>query len=256
MYAEETVQALNTLVGVNEGAPLYSIITVGNTSYYVSAHLLNFYVVDGDGKFKIGVTARFNDKTFDKMTELHAEMIEVGLRLYGVDLSSKNFDCWGRFHVILPREGRWVSTTLRGLMHGDGGKESRSVRQGETPFDERNLKFRHALQIYDHLRSAERPIFAVEAKAQQTRKRKATVEEKEGDQEEYTPTPKLLRLIKDLQMAYILLNDTKGPADDLRFDVKEIVKKFPNTARLSTLFDISKSEATALMRFAQSGGKT
>jgi hypothetical protein len=265
-FAEETISKLNDLIG-EEGCPLYAIITVGDTAHVVSAHLNRFEHIPGDVKFRIQVRATFNDKEYIKMTELYDAMVLLGKKMYDTDLSSKNFDWWGRFHVILPREGKWCSTTVRGLMSSSTIK-SRLIRQGKERFDPSEITFRPAREIYEHLRSNDRPIFTLTSAptstsiAAMSRKRKIKINENteallptnNEERQLYDVPLSWKKKLNDLHMAFIVLNNAsqKGTLEE---DAIKVVEKYPNTALLSDLLSIEQSEAEALMQFAQSKGK-
>jgi hypothetical protein len=242
-HADETVSALNELIGP-EGVSLYAIITVGTTAYFISGRLEEAFTVQGENvKFRVGIKTTFNGVTYTKMTDLYNEMVRIGKETFKVDLSSKNFDCWGRFHIIIPREGQWMSTTLRGLL-------SRSMRQGKIPFSNEKMAYRPALEVYNHIKCSKESIFTVASAPRKVSRKREAFEMEEQDT--YAPTPKVMKMIEDLQMAYIILNNGAKSLGSLKDDANAIVKAYPNTSHLSDLLSMNKSEAQALMRFAQS----
>jgi len=246
-HAQRTANAITDLVG--GGVPLYSAITVGDSTYFVSAALLGAHSIPGDAvKFRVGVRVSFNGTEYLKMTDLYTDMVALGKKMFGVDLSSKNFDCWGRFHVILPLEGKWQSTPLRKLL-------SRDVRQGITPFLLTDVKFKHAVDAHAHLKDATEPIFAVAAKiakSKQPRAKRSVAEAfEEEDTSSFTPSKRLLMLLDELRTALGYLTNCEGRP--LKKSAEEVVKIYPHTAQLKDLLLMDAHEASSMIKYARSG---
>lgn len=246
-HASATAEALNAII--KDGVRMYTAITVGATTYFVLAKLVGAHAIQSESaKFRIGLRTAFNDKEYLKMTDLYKDMVALGHEMFDVELDSKNFDCWGRFHILLPLEGKWQSTPLRRLL-------TRNVRQGTELFDLNAVKFRHAVEVHSHLKDATDPIFAVAATAKakasassEIRQPKRTADDA-GLETTLTPPKKLLTLLEELRTALDYLTNSEGKP--LKQTAKEVVERYPTTSTLRDLLGMDAHEATSLMAYAK-----
>lgn len=266
-YSAETVRKVNNLIGEN-GCPMFAVIKCEGGVCFVVCKLLHFYTISKTKSFKIGVKTSFDNTDYDQMTHMNAAVIAYGRRL-GVDLESKNFDTWGRYHVLLPVAGKWCSTPVRKLLI------SREVRRGIDTFDETKIEFSPAIEKYNHIKRNSKPMFIVDVVSDgaedsetTTRKRKRVAKSAVAASAiditpslnvcagtlKFAPTQAQLNRFRDLHMAAIVLK--RGKRSTFEEDMQSLVEQYPHTSTLCDLLDIDSGEAYALMRFAQSLPKT
>jgi hypothetical protein len=268
-YSADTVLKVNNLIGEN-GCPMFAVIKCKEGVCFVVCKLLHFYTISNKKSFKIGVKTRFDSTDYDQMTHMNAAVIAYGRRL-GVDLESKNFDTWGRYHVLLPVAGKWCSTPVRKLLI------SREVRRGLDIFDETKIEFSPAIEKYNHIKRNNKPMFIVDVVTDATEDSDATTRKRKrvgkssaaaaGSSDvapplnvcagnlKFAPTQAQLNRFRDLHMAAILLKQGQKRST-FEEDMQSLVQQYPHTSKLCDLLDIDSGEAHALMCFAQSLPKT